>query len=149
MQELGVWITPAGTSEAYLEFEELPAWASGAIKGAMTGAATGAPGGLYGLAIGGLAGATIGAATASAPAASTPTAASSTPPGAATQPTDAHRVQVIQALQQFAAIVPTLVQLVAARAPGGKEFGKIGEGSESMGDSDWGPESFEGTWTLP
>jgi hypothetical protein len=149
MQELGVWITPAGTSEAYLEFEELSA--SGAAKGGLQGAAFGAPFGPWGAAIGAVAGAALGATTAPGSAASTPTAAPSTPAGAATQPTDANRVRAIQALQQFAAIVPTLVQLVAASAQPGKEsgLGEVVERNESMEALDWGHESFKGTWTLP
>lgn len=76
------------------------------------------------------------------------------PAGAATQPTDPNRTRAIQALQQFAAVAPLLAQLIAASAPVGQpykksELGEIGEGSESMDDSDWASESFVGTWTLP
>ncbi len=166
MQELGVWVTTTGTSEAYLEVEfngdsvsatELPAWASGAIQGALTGAATGAAAGPWGAVIGAAAGGALGAASsAAAPApvsaASTTPVAPSMPAGAATQPTDPNRTRAIQALQQFVAVAPLLVQLIAASAPVGKpykksELGEIGEGSESM--DDWAPESFVGTWTLP
>jgi hypothetical protein len=167
MQELGVWTTASGTSEASLEFDsddsgigatELPAWASGALKGAGAGAATGAAAGPYGALIGALAGGALGAASGAAtpgPAASA--AATAAPaqknatPGAATPPTDSSRARVIQALQQFTAIVPALVQLVAASGQGGKEFGlgDVGKSRESLDGSDWGPESFEGTWTLP
>ena len=75
MQELGVWVTTTGTSEAYLEVEsngdsvsatELPAWASGAIKGALTGAATGAAAGPWGAVIGAAAGGALGAASSAA-----------------------------------------------------------------------------------
>ena len=44
--------------------------------------------------------------------------------------------------------MPVLVQLVAAS--GGKESGPGDNGSrESFLEGDWGPESFQGTWTLP
>ena len=71
MQELGVWSTASGTTEAFLDFEsddsgihatELPSWASGALKGAMAGAATGAAAGPYGALIGAAAGGALGAA---------------------------------------------------------------------------------------
>ena len=164
MQELGVWVTTTGTSEAYLEVEsngdsvsatELPAWASGAIKGALTGAAAGPWGAVIGAAAGGALGAASSAAApAPVSAASTTPVAPSMPAGAATQPTDPNRTRAIQALQQFVAVAPLLVQLIAASAPVGQpykksELGEIGEGSESMDDSDWASESFVGTWTLP
>jgi hypothetical protein len=54
-------------------------------------------------------------------------------------------------LQQFAAIVPTLVQLVAATGKGGKESGpgENGGSRESFLEAEWGPESFQGTWSVP
>lgn len=163
MQELGVWTTSNGTSEARLELNsddggigatELPVWASDALKGAVAGAATGAAAGPYGALIGAAAGGALGAASsAGAPAASAPAASPTqkATPGAATPPTDASRAKVIQALQQFAAVVPTLVQLVVASGKGGKEFGLAEDGSsrESLDGSEWGPDSFEGTWSLP
>jgi phage tail tape-measure protein len=162
MQELGVWSTASGTSEAFLEYDidndgigatELPAWASGALKGAMAGAATGAAAGPYGALIGAAAGGALGAASSAstpAPAAAAPAPKNATP-GAVTKPADASSARVIQALQQFAAIVPSLVQLVAASGQGGKEsgLGDAGENLESVDASDWGPDSFEGMWTLP
>jgi hypothetical protein len=60
-----------------------------------------------------------------------------------------NRATAILALQQFAAAVPILVQLVASS--GGKESTAGGNGAshESFLEADWGPESFQGTWTLP
>ena len=153
MPEIGVWTTPSGTSEARLELEpdqsgvaatELPSWVSDALKGAVAGAATGATGGPVGAVIGAVTGGALGAASsAAAPAA--PLAPSS---GSAKQPADASRAAIIQALQQFAAIVPALVQVVSASRPGGKESA-IGDVGESADTSEWGPESFQGTWTVP
>lgn len=162
MQELGVWSTAEGTTAARLQLEseeEWPAWASGALKGAAAGAATGAAAGPYGAIIGAVAGAGLGAAAgAAAPA---PGAGSSPAPSAppakggaapAAQPAgDANRARAVQALQQFAAAVPILVQLVAAGGGSGKESapGENGQGRESLEGSEWGPESFQGTWTTP
>jgi len=163
MQELGVWTTSEGTTTARMQFEsqeQLPPWATGALQGAAGGAATGAVAGPYGALIGAVAGAGIGAATAaSAPnagAASSPTPSPAPAKGAAPAPAaqsagDASsRAKVIMALQQFAAIVPTLVQLVAATG-GGKESapGEDGGSRESLQEGAWGPESFQGTWSLP
>jgi hypothetical protein len=60
-------------------------------------------------------------------------------------------MRVIMALQQFAAVVPALVQIVAASGGGGQESGPGDNGvsSESLQQDDWGPESFQGTWTVP
>lgn len=166
MQELGVWSTASGTTEAFLDFEsddsgihatELPSWASGALKGAMAGAATGAAAGPYGALIGAAAGGALGAAssaTSPAPAASaSATAPASKPaaPGSASLSADASHAKINQALQQLAAIVPVLVQFMAASGKGGKEFGlgSVDESSESLEASDWGPEAFEGRWTVP
>jgi hypothetical protein len=167
MQEIGVWVTEAGTVEAILETTSdggdewsMPAWASGALQGAAAGAMTGAAAGPYGALIGAAAGGAIGAATsaASPPAAPASAQAPASKPGAAKpaakpapKPTgDAGRAQAVQALQQFAAVVPVLVQLIAAGG-GGKEVG-TGDGAElteSFEADEWGPESFEGTWTQP
>jgi len=165
MQELGVWTTAEGSSVARLQLESeegIPGWASGALQGAATGAATGAAAGPYGALIGAVAGAGLGAAMAatapgggqsggaapsapSAPAQGKPPAASSAAqPGA-----DASsRAKAIQALQQFAAVAPALAQIVAAS--GGKESPPGENGArESFLEADWGPESFQGTWTVP
>ena len=164
MPELGVWTTAEGTTTARLQLEseeQLPPWASGALQGAAGGAATGAVAGPYGALIGAVAGAGIGAATAAtAPSAGTASSPAPSPVPAkgaapATGPQSAgdgsSRTKVIQALQQFAAIVPTLVQLVAASGGGGKEVGAAENGGsrESLQEGDWGPESFQGTWTVP
>ena len=123
MPEIGVWTTAEGTSEARLELEsedggvtatELPAWASDALKGALAGAATGAAGGPGGILAGALTGGVLGAASSAGK-----PAPSSSPP-AAGAPGDASRTNAIQALQQFAAVVPALVQLLAASGKGGK-----------------------------
>ncbi len=164
MQELGVWITAEGTTPALLVLESdewsLPGWASSALKGAVGGAISGLAGGPAGM----LAGAAIGAAGAAAASAGTPTASSpaasgalaaSAPPPVATAPATPAggdgRTRVILALQQFAAVVPSLVQLVAASGGGGREFGASDDGGtrESYQEGDWGPESFQGTWTVP
>jgi hypothetical protein len=158
MQELGVWTTDSGTSEAFLEFDsdnggigatELPAWASSALKGAIGGATTGAAAGPYGALIGAAAGGALGAASSAA----TPAPAASAPASDSAPKTqaDASRARIIQALQQFAAIVPALVQLVSASGQGRKEssISNGGDSREAVDASDWGPESFEGTWTLP
>ena len=164
MQELGVWSTASGTTAAFLEFDsddsgihatELPTWATSAIKGAVAGAATGAAGGPIGALIGAATGGALGAASSAA--ATTPAGAAvasapkSAAPSAASPQVDPNRAKVVQALQQFAAIVPTLVQFVAASGQSGKEFGlgDVGETLEGLDGSDWGPESFQGTWTQP
>jgi len=167
MQEIGVWITEAGTVEATLETASegadewnMPSWASGALQGAAAGAMTGAAAGPYGALIGAAAGGAIGAATSAASPQPSPASsqAPASKPGAAKPPAkpaskptgDAGRVQAVQALQQFAAVVPVLVQLIAAGS-GGKEVG-TGDGdglTESFEADEWGPGSFEGTWTIP
>jgi hypothetical protein len=157
MQELGVWSTASGTTEAFLDFEsddsgihatELPSWATSAIQGAVAGAATGAAGGPIRALIGAATGGALGAASSAAtPAPASNSAAS----GPATQPADANRAKINQALQQLAAIMPVLVQFLAASGKRGKEVGlsSVDEGSESLEASDWGPEAFEGRWTVP
>jgi hypothetical protein len=168
MQELGVWTTAEGSTAARLQLESdegMPGWASGALQGAAGGAATGAIAGPYGALIGAVAGAGIGAYTGatappagsgapSATGASTATGAAPTPKsptssGAQAPRDSASRATVIQALQQFAAVVPTLVQLLAGSG-GGKELSSADNGDrESYQEADWGPESFRGSWTLP
>jgi hypothetical protein len=147
MPQVGVWTTANGTSEARLELgsddggitaTELPSWASGALQGAIAGATTGAAAGPYGALIGAAAGGALGASSSAA-----------TPAPAASVPADASRARIIQALQQFAAIVPALIQLVSASGQGRKESSVVGDSRESAAGSDWGPESFEGTWTVP
>jgi hypothetical protein len=168
MQEIGVWVTDAGTVEATLETVSdgvdewsLPSWASGALQGAAAGALTGAAAGPYGALIGAAAGGALGAASAAtAPPPAPPSAGTPAPkpdaakPGAV-KPTakpggDAGRAQAVQALQQFAAAVPVLVQLIAGGS-GGKEVdtgdGGLSESFEAA--EEWGPESFQGTWTEP
>jgi phage tail tape-measure protein len=154
MQEIGVWTTANGTSEARLEFEsedgdvavtELPGWVSDAVKGALAGAATGAAAGPGGALVGAVTGGALGAASGAGKPAPSP----SSPPAGA--PSDASRTNIVQALQQFAAVMPALVQLLAAGSQARKESfpGDAGERFESADGSDWGPESFQGTWTQP
>jgi hypothetical protein len=158
MQELGVWTTAEGTTPARLQLESeeaLPAWASGALQGAAAGAATGAAGGPYAMLFGAAVGAGLGAAAATTTPTS-PSPAHSAAPATGAAPTTpaagggSSRAKAILALQQFAAAVPVLVQLVAASG-GAKEFGAGDNGGsfESLQEGDWGPESFQGTWTLP
>lgn len=167
MQELGVWVTNAGTVPATLELEseaadvnaqELPDWVGGMAKGALAGAATGAAAGPWGALIGAAAGGALGAATSAAgpvapPAAAAATSQSGAPTATATgkpaPPSDAaKRAQVAVALQQFAAMVPTLVQLLAAKGGGAREIAANGFAAEEA-DGAWGPESFAGTWSVP
>jgi hypothetical protein len=154
MHEIGVWTTATGTSEARLELEagdgdvaatELPGWVSDALKGAVAGAVTGAAGGPGGALVGAVTGGALGAASGAGKPSPSPSSAT----GAA--PSDASRTNIIQALQQFAAVVPALVQLLAASSQSRKEFSSeyVGERLESVDGSDWGPESFQGTWTQP
>lgn len=165
MPEIGTWTTSSGTATAHLELdgdanaEELPPWASGALSGAVTGAVTGAAAGPYGALIGAAAGAGIGAASAYANAPAPTTGAGAPKTNAAPAPASPKagavdsRAKVIQALQQFAAVVPVMVQLLNS-GQGAKEadFGgdlQVTEGfSESVNEA-WGPESFEGSWTVP
>jgi hypothetical protein len=134
MQELGTWTTSEGTVSATLVLEseigddgtgqELPKWASGALSGALGGAATGAAAGPWGALIGAAAGATIGGVTAATapPPPRTPPAANAPPPVSATPSPSGGGQQsnAILALQQFAAAVPALIQLVAASGAAGK-----------------------------
>jgi hypothetical protein len=157
MQELGVWTTAEGSSVARLQLESdegIPSWASGALQGAATGAATGAAAGPYGALIGAVAGAGLGAAAAAAAPSTPPSTTASKPTASAPQPAtqpaaDGSKAKAIQALQQFASVVPVLVQIVAAS--GGKESSASGENGsrESFLEADWGPESFQGNWTVP
>ncbi len=172
MQELGVWVTNEGTKPASLQFEsdgwdanaeELPSWLTGAAKGALAGAATGAAAGPWGALIGAAAGGALGAATsatgpATAPtpstaggatgAAATATAAAPAAKPAAASGDAATRAKVAQALQQFALMVPTLVQLLATSSGGARELAVSENGAESTADA-WGPETFQGTWSVP
>jgi hypothetical protein len=157
IQEIGVWTTDQGTTEARLELgsdmpgvtaTELPSWVSDALKGAVAGASTGAAAGPYGALVGAVAGGALGAASSTA----APAPSASAPPSGQKQPADAGRAQIVQALQQFAAIVPALVQLAAASGKGGKESStaEVSNGQESVDGSDWGPEVFQqGTWRIP
>jgi hypothetical protein len=147
MPEIGVWTTAEGTSPARLEFESedgggtaTEGWLD-AVKGAVAGAVTGAAGGPVG--------ALVGAATGALGAAASAGAASSATAGAAKPPADATRAKAIQALQQFAAVVPALVQILAASGKGGKETADVGDSRESAEEWDWSPESLQGTWTTP
>ena len=176
MQEIGMWTTSEGTVSAVLEFDseladdadgqELPKWASGALSGALGGAATGAAAGPWGALIGAAAGATIGGVAAATqpkqpaqPAQTTMPVGKPAPPqpGGTPQGTQAvsQRDNAILALQQFAAAVPALVQLVASGGPA-----KSGAKPESTGESLSAQEGFEayewasysadeGAWTVP
>jgi len=46
-------------------------------------------------------------------------------------------------------MLPALVQLVAASGKGTKELAAYGDTAESTEEAEWGPESFEGSWTIP
>jgi hypothetical protein len=149
--------------EADGEFK-LPSWASGALSGAATGAMTGAAAGPYGALIGAAAGAAIGGVTAAAtpspppapppkaapapqkaaaPTQSAPAAQPKAAPTAQPKPVPAggsgQNAAIAQALQQFAAIVPALIQLAATG-------GSRAEGSDvsSDGEAAWTGESFAG-----
>lgn len=180
MQELGTWTTSEGTVSATLTLEseitddgtgqELPKWASGALSGALGGAATGAAAGPWGALIGAAAGATIGgvtAATAPPPPKTpqqpkTPPPAMSAPPPVSATPSPSDggpQGNAILALQQFAAAVPALIQLVAASGAAGKgvkpsEFSDadgIAEfvSDENLGINEWTSASeSEGAWTI-
>lgn len=179
MQEIGTWTTEEGTVSAMLVLEsempddvsaqELPGWVSGALSGALGGAVTGAGGGPWGMVAGAAAGATIGGVTAatatkppSAPAPGTPPS-SPPPPADATSAPPAGGAQghAILALQQFAAAVPALIQLVAASGAAAKpvkksEFGdsdgrtEFVSTDESFESDEWTFASEqEGAWTIP
>jgi hypothetical protein len=160
MQEIGVWTTAEGTVAATLDYEDgvdefgLPKWASGALQGAAAGATTGLAAGPYGALIGGVAGAAIGgitAATAKPPPKSDapkPGAAKSAPAGGSSN------AAVIQALQQFAAAVPSLIQIVAG-ASGGKRAEGAGAdtesafATESAAADEWAWVESAREWTVP
>jgi hypothetical protein len=177
MQEIGTWTTSEGTISATLVLEsempddasgqELPGWVSGALSGALGGAATGAAAGPWGALVGAAAGATIGgvaAATAPPPPKTPPPAgAPSSPPPAPTTagaPAGATQSNAILALQQFAAAMPALIQLVAASGATAKA-GKPSELSDSegfaefvseenLGIDEWTSASEDqGAWTIP
>lgn len=141
---------------------KLPSWASGALSGAATGAMTGMAAGPYGALIGAAAGAAIGGATAAAapspappkpaprpqpprPAQAAQTAAPpaqaprpATPP-AGGQSVGGQNAAIAQALRQFAAVIPSLIQLAAST--GGRAEGVD---APADGEGAWGVESFEG-----
>ena len=141
---------------------KLPSWASGALSGAATGAITGMAAGPYGALVGAAAGAAIGgvtAATAPSPApppkpkpqpprpavqtAAPPARPAAPPPGGAQpgggQSAGSQNAAIANALRQFAAVIPSLIQLTAST--GGRA-----EGADAGADSEsaWGVESFEG-----
>ena len=130
MQDIGTWTTAEGTVNATLQFEsddlpeqELPGWVSGAISGALGGAATGAAAGPWGALAGAATGAALGGAAAATapktpPPAGTPSAPVASPQAAA--PMSPTQSNAIQALQQFAAAVPALIQLVTASGASAK-----------------------------
>jgi len=170
-QEIGMWTTAEGTVGATLQLEsevtdddsaqELPKWASAALSGAAGGAATGAVAGPWGALIGAAAGAALGgAAAASEP---PPAKAPAPPPPAGTAAASVgggSRGNAIRALQQFAAAVPALIQLLAASgAPGAgakrSEFGdsegtgQFAPTDESLEGDEWTSASeYEGAWTI-
>src|SRR5882724_1963029 len=175
MQEIGVWITEAGPVGATLDFGvqdagggefQLPSWASGALQGAAAGAATGAVAGPYGALIGGALGAVGGGIAASGPPPSPtpqsppPKAASSAPAMTAAPTAGAPNAAVVQALQQFAAAMPALIQIVAASgtpaaSPKRAEAGELPAGGEAVFASDvgsgaeWVLAVNERTWSVP
>lgn len=124
MQEIGTWTTSEGTVSATLQLEadelseqELPGWVSGAISGALGGAATGAAGGPWGMLAGAATGAVLGGATAATAPAKPSSSPGGSPSPATSSPAPAPggaQASAIQALQQFAAAVPALIQFVAA-----------------------------------
>ena len=161
--------------------QELPKWASGALSGALGGAATGAAAGPWGALIGAAAGATIGGVTAATqpeppktppppkappakapPAKAPPTAKAPAPPptqGGTAGPGAVAQQTAIRALQQFAAAVPALMQLIAAGTGVRKEATESDAGSseaadefaatESLETDEWDSYSAdEGAWTI-
>ena len=177
MQEIGTWTTEEGTVSAVMVLDseiddvsgqELPGWASGAISGALGGAATGSVAGPWGLVAGLATGAVLGgAAGATKPSppktAPPPGGAPSSPPLAPTtsgSPGAGVQSSAIQALQQFAAAVPALIQLVAASgatAKAGKpsEIGDVDGvaefvSAENLAFDEWTMTSeSEEAWTIP
>jgi hypothetical protein len=146
--------------------QELPAWASGALTGALGGAATGSVAGPWGMLAGAATGAVLGGATAASapkpPAPGTTTPGTSTPTPASTAsgaPAGGAQSTAIQALQQFAAAIPALIQVVAASntAKPGKpaEFSDAQAFAEFVSDEnlaidEWTAVSAEeGAWTIP
>jgi phage tail tape-measure protein len=166
MQEIGLWMTPEGTVPARMQLEstqgdvtvtELPSWASGALQGAAAGAATGLAAGPYGALIGALAGGALGAASSATAQSSKPASqppSISRPAGPRPAGASRNRTQVIQALQQFAAVIPSLVQLIAGSEESEQSSNEetasaaIGLDSASL-KPEWGPEVLEGTWSIP
>jgi hypothetical protein len=178
MQEIGTWTTAEGTVTATLQLEseigddaagpELPAWASGALSGALGGAASGAAAGPWGALIGAGVGAAVGGATAATapkppPPPKPPPSAASTPPASppsAPASDSGSRTTAIQALQQFAAAVPALIQLVAASraAPAGTKpseswaadgTGELIAPEGAIEADEWTSYSeYEGAWTV-
>lgn len=164
MQEIGVWTTEEGTVAATLDYEledaggefELPKWASGALQGAAGGATTGLVAGPWGALIGGVAGAAIGGVTA-ATAKPPPKAPAPKPPASKGAPAGgSSNAAVIQALQQFAAAVPSLIQIVAGasgtKRAEGADFSADAEwaaGTESAGADEWSWVESAHEWTVP
>ena len=168
MQEIGTWTTEEGTVSAVLVLEseipaevseqELPGWVSGALSGALGGAATGSVAGPWGLVAGAATGAILGGATAATkPQASPP---SGKPPSSPPPAGPGAQSSAIQALQQFAAAVPALIQLVAASgaAPKAGKTSELGDAdgfaefvsAENLAVDEWTlPAEDEGAWTTP
>ncbi|SEO53030.1 hypothetical protein SAMN02990966_02200 [Rhodospirillales bacterium URHD0017] len=160
MQEIGVWTTAEGTVAATLDYEDsggefsLPKWASGALQGAAAGASTGLVAGPYGALIGGVAGAAIGGITAGT---AKPPPKSDAPKPAAPKGTPtpgSSNTAVIQALQQFAAAVPSLIQIVAGasgskRAEGADADGESAFATESAAADEWAWVESAREWTVP
>ena len=164
MQEIGVWTTAEGTVAATLDYEDgggefgLPKWASGALQGAAAGATTGLAAGPYGALIGGIAGAAIGGVT-SATAKPPPKSDAPKPGAAKTAPAGgpaggSSNTAVIQALQQFAAAVPSLIQIVAGasggkRAEGAGADGESAFATEGAAADEWAWVESAREWTFP
>jgi hypothetical protein len=174
MQEIGTWTTAEGTVSATLTLEsnvddvgaqELPNWVSGALTGALGGAATGSVAGPWGALAGAATGAVLGGASAASapkPPATPPAQATTTPspaPTTSSAPAGAAQSTAIQALQQFAAAIPALIQVVAASntAKPGKatELSDAEAFAEFVSDDnasidEWTSSSQdEGAWTIP
>lgn len=151
MQEIGAWVTAEGSRPAVLETagddafaQELPGWLGSALQGALAGAATGAAAGPYGALIGAAAGGALGAASSAAAPPPTPAGASGAGAGKPAAG-DAARANAIQALQQLAAAVPTLVQLLQAPPQKAKE----GSFDEAAVDGNGAYEIAGSYWSVP
>lgn len=187
MHEIGTWTTSEGTIGATLQLEadmgddataqELPKWVSGALSGALGGAATGAVAGPWGIVAGAATGAALGGAAAAmtpspsppsppspptpAPKAAPPQAAPVPPQPGGSQagaPTVAAPTQTIQALQQLAAAMPALMQLIAASNANTTakpaEFAESDDLTEFVSEANlatgaWTPDESEAEWSTP